>query len=225
MWKESIRRDSDLKTPKHLYTYFKERAEECDWCKGIGIARSVSPNIRKLINGYIVFDFLIWDGKFWTKYKMWQIFEDFVGEIMREALKNRTECVVVPVDKTIRGLDYVIANANSRDGWTVGIQCKKYIGSYVPKSRLEEYGSWTRGTSSADLLRKGRELHDRWGSRKRFVLIAFNAFQPKLSQRKRFNELAKYWDYVLVLDRCKKPNVPYTYRISCRGLDHIVAWC
>lgn len=225
MWKESIIRGSTLRTIDELYSYFREHARECGWCKGIRMDEFLNTRIKRLVNGYIIFDFLEWDGKIELKYKMWQLFEDFVGEVLREALRDRTECTVVPVDKAIRGLDYVVANSKCKDGWTVGIQCKRYIRSAIPKSRLKDYRSWSRGTSAAQLIRKGKELHEKWGPGKRFVLIAFRAFTEKASHEQRFRELKQSWDNVLVIDKSKTAAIPYTYKVALPELHRIASWC
>jgi len=224
MWKEFLLASSEWNTIEEFYPYFREHAKEIDYCKGI---ETCVPNtrIRRLINGYIMLDLLEWDNKVQLRFKMWQLFEDLVGEMLREALKDRVECTVVHVDRYFKGLDYVVTNSRSKDGWNVGVQCKRYIGSALPKRKLGEYGSWSRGTSAVQLIEKGNELRQRWGSRKKFVLVCFNAFRKNVPQKRRFRNLRKSWNCVMVLDRSVKNDTPYTYNIAIPELDRIVRWC
>ena len=226
MWKECLAKDSAWKTIEEIYHYLSEQAEKIDWCKGIEVEVS-NRRIKKLINGYAIFDILEWAGKIQLRFKMWQLFEDLVGEILREALKTKDECSVVHVDRLpgFRGLDYVVTNSRKKEGWTVGIQCKRYIGSALPKYRLEEYESWSRGTSAVQLYEKGRELRGKWGSRKKFVLMAFNAFRNNLQQEQRFRKLKLSWDCVMVFDKSVNIEQLYIYKIALPELDTIVKWC
>jgi hypothetical protein len=182
--------------------------------------------IKKLINGYAILDVLDWDNQIQLlRFKMWRLFEDLVQEILREALRDKPECTVVHVDKLkgFRCLDFVITNSRKEDVWTVGIQCKKYIGSNLPKSRIEEYGSWSRGTSASKLTQKGRELHQRF-PKKKFVLAAFNAFQTNEREKQRFRKLKDAWDCVMVFDKSVDTQTPYTYKISLPELGRIEKW-
>ena len=224
LWKEFLAADSAWKTIEEFYPYLHENARKIDYCKEI---KTYVPNtrIRKLMNGYAVLDVLEWDKKIQLHFKMWQLFEDLVGEIMREVLKNRTECTVVHVDRVLKGLDYVIANSREKEGWKVGIQCKRYLGSALPKKRLGEFGSWSRGTSASQLQIKGTELRQRWGSKKKLVLVCFNAFRKNAQQDKRFRNLKKYWNCVMVMDKSVKSDTPYTYKIDLSELERIIDWC
>jgi len=224
LWKEFLAADSVWKTIEEFYPYLRENAAKIDYCKGIEIDVS-STRIKKLINGYVVLDLLEWDRKIQLRFKMWQLFEDLVGEMMREALKESDECTVVNVDRLIKGLDYVVTNSRSKDGWNVGIQCKRYIGSALPKCKLGKFGSWSRGTSAVQLTERGNELRQRWGSKKKFVLVCFNAFRNNTQQDRRFGNLKKSWNCVMAIDKSKKSDTPYTYRIAIPELDRIVSWC
>lgn len=226
MWKECIVKDSAWKTIKDFHSYFHEHVKKQDWLKGIEMAVS-NRRIKKLINGYLIFDILEWDRKIeLLKVKMWQLFEDLVGEILREALRNKDECTVVHVNRLsgFKGLDYVVTNSKKKEGWTVGLQCKRYIGSALPKCRLEEYGSWSKGISAAHLYRKGEELNERF-PRKKFVLAAFNAFRTNEREKQRFSKLNHAWDCVMVFDKSIDTKTPYTYKIALPELDRIVKWC
>jgi len=226
LWKECIVADSKLKTIEEIYSYFRQQAEKLDWLEGIEVDVS-NRRIKKLINGYVIFDILEWDKKIiFSKFKMWQLFEDIVEEILREALRTKDECTVVSVDRLpgFKGLDYIITNSRKKEGWTVGIQCKRYIGSALPKQRLEDYGSWSRGTSAAQLYYKGKELHERFPGKK-FVLAAFNAFRTNEREEQRFKKLKRSWDRILVFDKSTNTKTPYTYKIALPELDRITRWC
>jgi hypothetical protein len=223
LWKEFLAAGSEWNTIAEFYPYFRKHAREIDDCKGIEM-RVPNTRIRRLINGYIMLDLLEWDRKIMLRFKMWQLFEDLVGEMLREALKDKTECTVVHMDRYFKGLDYVITNSKSKNGWNVGIQCKRYIGSALPKCKLGEYGSWSKGTSAAQLIEKEKTLRQKWGSKKKFVLFCFNAFREKAQQKQRFRNLKKSWDCVIAIDRCVKSDTPYTYKIAIPELDKIVNW-
>jgi len=225
LWKECITKESGWKTIEELYSYFCDQAEKFDWCKGIRVDVS-NRRIKKLINGYVIFDILDWDREILLRYKMWQLFEDLVGEILRESLGAKDECTVVNVDRLpgFRGLDYAVMNSQKRERWTVGVQCKRYVGSALPKSRIRKFGSWSRGTSAAQLQDKGKELGVRF-PRKKFALVAFNAFREKESEEQRFAKLRDFWDCVVVFDKNRSSITPYTYNISLPELDRIVRWC
>lgn len=224
LWKECIVADSTWKTVEEIFSYFCEQAEKLDWCRGIKVGVS-NRRMQKLINGYVMFDILEWDRRIMLKFKMWQLFEDLVAEILRETLRTKEECSVVHVDRLpgFRALDYVITNSKKKEGWSVGIQCKRYIGSALPKCKLEKYGSWSRGTSAAQLYEKGKELHERF-PRKKFILVAFNAFRMDKRQKQRFEKLKRAWDCVLVFDKSINTKTPYTYKIALPELKKIVKW-
>jgi len=226
LWKECIAKDSAWRTIEEIYSHFCEQVGEADWCREIKVEVS-NRRIKKLINGYAIFDILEWDRKIsQLRFKMWQLFEDLVGEILREAVRTKEQCTVVHVDRHpgFKSLDYVITNNRKKEGWTVGIQCKRYIGSALPKSRLGEYGGWSRGTSAVQLSDKGKELHEKF-PRKKFVLMAFNAFRNNAQQQQRFRKLKSSWDCVMVFDKSISSATPYTYKIALPELDKIVRWC
>ncbi len=215
---------SQWRTIEEFYPYFLKCAKNIGYCKEIRNHVS-NKRIRRLVNGYVTLDLLAWDGSVkLTKFKMWQFFEDLVGEILREILKDRSECTVVNVDRIFKGLDYVVANSKSGDGWKVGIQCKRYIGSALSRNKLDKCSSWARGTSAAQLLVKGKELRQKWGSKKKFVLVCFNAFRGNELQNRRFKRLNKYWNRVIVIDESVTGGRPYTYKLAASGFDTIVNW-
>ena len=110
LWKEFLIASSKWKTIKEFYPFLKEKAKLQDWCNRIEMDVQ-NERIAKLINGYITID-LLYDCEEieLSKFKLWQLFEDLVEEIFREALKRKEECTVVKVDKMIRGIDFVITN-------------------------------------------------------------------------------------------------------------------
>ena len=226
IWKECIVKNSELKTAEEIYEYFCEQSDRLAWCKGI-IVNVPNKRVRHLINGYVLFDILEWCGRIkLVKFKMWQLFEDLVGEILREILRTKDECSVIHVDRLpgFKGLDYIITNSEKKDGWCVGIQCKRYIGSALPKCRLEDFGSYSRGVSASRLYEKGVELHQRF-PKKKFVLAAFNAFRGDKRQEQRFQKLKRSWDCVMVFDKNVDVKYPYEYKISLPELKKIIEWC
>jgi len=227
LWKECLVAGSKLKTVEDIYSYFREHEDRLGrWLKGIEIDVSNS-RIKKLINAYVIFDILDWDKKIiFSRFKMWQLFEDLVREVLREALRVKKECTVVHVDRLpgFMGLDYIIANSQMKGGWAVGIQCKKYVGSDLPKCKLEDYGSWSRAISAPQLCDKGKRLHEKF-PRKKFVLAAFNAFRTNEREKQRFNRLKDSWDYVMIFDKSINTMTPYTYNITLRELNRIIRWC
>lgn len=226
LWKECIVANSEWKATEEVYQHFHEHAEGLDKYKEIKMHVS-NRRIKRLINGYAIFDILEWDNKMiLSKFKMWQLFEDLVGEVLKGALKTRDECTVVHVDRLagFRGLDYVVTNSRKKEGWTVGVQCKRYVGSALPKYKMGEYGSWSRSLSAVHLIRKGEELHDKF-PRKKFVLATFNAFRNNKIEEQRFRKLQKSWNCVMVFDKSINTKTPYTYNISLPELDRIVKWC
>jgi hypothetical protein len=224
LWREFLQTNSEWKSIREFYPYLKEKGKDIDYCKEVQINAS-NVRVRRLINGYVMLDLLDWDNKIYLKYKFWQFFEDLTAEILRELLKSKRHCTVVHVDKCKKGLDYVIANNKIEEGWKVGVQCKRYIGLKLSKSKIKQVNSWSKGTSAVHLIEKGHELHERYGSNKKFVLICFNAFRVNSQQKNRFNELKKSWDKVIVLDKNTNGDIPYTYRIDASGLERIVDWC
>lgn len=228
MWKECIVKSSDFKTLNDFYSYFYECVKEQNWLKDVKVKIIYVPNkrIKRLVNGYLLFDILKWYGRIkLVKVPMWRLFEDLVGEIFREALRERSECSVVHVDGLgdFKGLDYVVMNTE-KGGWNVGIQCKEYIGSSLPKCKLKESESRSRNISAPYLEKKGKELHKRFPNKK-FVLVAFNAFRTNKLEERRFSSLKNAWDCVMVFDKSIDNKVPYTYRIDLRELNKIIKWC
>jgi hypothetical protein len=228
LWKECIVKDSPFRTIKDVHSYFRDELAEVEWCKSINV-NVTNRRIRRLINGYAVFDVLEWGGKIeGLRIKMWQLFEDLVGEILREALRTKDTCTVVHVDRHpgFKGLDYVVTNNRKKEGWTVGVQCKRYIRSGLSKCRLGQCRSWSRGTSAAQLFEKGKDLHNRFGSEKKFVLVAFNAFRRNIQQDQRFKKLKQSWNCMMVLDKSASDETPYTYKIDFeKELKRVVKWC
>jgi hypothetical protein len=230
LWKESIASDSDWQTVDDYYSSLLKHLEEQrntnkEWLAGIETNVN-NKRIKKLINGYAILDILYWDNQVdLLHYKMWQLFEDLVQEILKEALRDKPECTVVHVDKLkgFKGLDFVITNSSRKDVWKVGVQCKKYVGSDLPKSRIEQYGPWTKGTTAPNLAVKGRELHQRF-PKKKFVLATFNAFRTNEKEKKRFDELKDAWDCVMVFDKSLDTQTPYTYKIRLPELSRIEEW-
>lgn len=231
IWKECMVKGSYLKTKQEIYDYFKEEnaSGKFDWCEKITATVS-NDRVKKLLIGYALFDIMYWSSSIeLSRFKMWQLFEDLVAEIFREMLRNKDQCTVVSVDKLpgFKGLDYVVANSSKREGWTVGVQCKRYIGSVIPHCRLKDYGSWSRGTSAAYLIEKAFELRRNFGSRRKFVLIAFNALRRNKRQERRFKKLQEKsaWDSVVVLDKSIDTTVPYVYELDLRELNRVIKWC
>lgn len=217
---------SEWKTIEEIYHHFREQVKKLEWCKEIKVDVT-NRRIKKLVNGYTIFDILEWDNRIvLSKFKMWQLFEDLVGEILRETLKPKDDCTVVHVDKLpgFRGLDYVIVNSRKKEGWAVAIQCKRYVGSALPKCKMGKYGSWSRSTSAVQLFEKGIELHERF-PRKKFVLATFNAFRNNKMEEQRFRKLKSSWDCVMVFDKSINTQIPYTYNIALPELKRIVKWC
>ncbi len=57
---------------------FAKRRTKLSWCKEI-IVDVTDERVRRLINGYVLFDLLHWGGRLvLIKLKMWQLFEDLV---------------------------------------------------------------------------------------------------------------------------------------------------
>ena len=98
----------------------------------------------------------------------------------------------------------------------------------MPRSAVfesfNEYSSYTRGTSAAKLYDKGIDLKKKFSKRK-ILLITFEAFRRNKMQEKRFNNLKEIWDSVIVFDDNRLDNLPYTYRLRFDELNKIVKWC
>lgn len=226
-WKEWFL-DRDLRSKKMIFEYLDECNEENYFEDCLGLKNYVkNTRIRRLLNGYAILDLMDWTGTIrLLRYKMWRLFEDTVAEILREFFREREECSVVYVDKWkgFRGLDYIIVNSKSMLGWEIGVQCKRYIGSRIPYSRIHEFSRYTRGTSAAQLHDKGIDLKNKYSEKRKFALITFNAFRRNKRQEHRFNNLSDAWDLVMVLDENQTGELPYTYRLRCDGLKRVVRW-
>lgn len=219
-----------VKSKRRIYKLIEQENREGAFEGCDGIKNYVrNRRIRRLLNGYALLDLLDrFQVAVYLRYKMWRLLEDLVGEIGKELIKERNECTVIYVGERFpgfKGLDYIIANGKSRIGWKVGIQCKRYIGTRIPYYRKNEYSSFSRGTSASHLYDKGRELKKTYSDRRRILLVAFRAYQMDKRQENRFNKLKENWDCVTVLDDNTSYERPYTYRLSCEGLENLVKWC
>ena len=85
LWKESIIKGSELHTVRDVYSLLTKDAENLEsLIKAINVDVSNS-RIRRLINGYILFDILAWKHSIcFSRYKMWAFFEDLVAEARAE---------------------------------------------------------------------------------------------------------------------------------------------
>lgn len=230
-WKEWLLhgKESEFPSKRSIYSFLKERNREdaFEWCDGIkNYVRN--RRIRRLLNGYAILD-LLNERKTveYLRFKMWRLFEDTIAEILREAIKDKKECIVAYVDKWpgFMGLDYVITNSKSNLGWKVGVQCKRYINTNPSYSKIHKYSAYTRSTSAAGLYFKGEQVKERFSRKRKIVLITFNAYRQKKSQRKRFNDLREVWDSVIVLDDNISNETPYTYRLRFDESGKISQWC
>ena len=219
---------SQFRTKKDIFKYLNKWNKEGYFNDCLEIKVYVrNRRIRKLLNGYALLDLLNWTKTVeFIRFKMWRLFEDLVGEILKAVLKEKQEYTVVYVDRWpgFQGLDYIIINSKSTIGWKVGIQCKMYIGTRIPYCRVDEYSSFTRGVSASELYDRGIELKKKYKNRK-IILVTFNAYRRNKLQERRFNWLKTAWDSVIVFDKNISDELPYTYKLSCEGLNRIVKWC
>jgi len=219
---------SDFKSQIDIFKYIEKENDEGKFRDFSVIANYVrNERIRRLLNGYALLDVLDCSQSVqYLRIKMWRLFEDLVGEILRAALRNKNICAVANVDRWpgFQGLDFIITNSESRLGWKVGVQCKRYVGTHIAYNQVSEYSSFSRGTSAASLYHKGEELKRRFPHRKR-VLIAFNAYTQTKNQRKRLRNLSESWNLVMILDENKSDEHYYKYKLRCNGLDKILRWC
>lgn len=125
----------------------------------------------------------------------------------------------------IPGLDYVIINGESKLGWNVGVQCKRYVGTRIPYCRVDEYSSYSRGTSASKLYDKGIELKKRFADKRKIILVMFDAFKKGKLQQQRFNWLKDAWDLVAVFNKPFADEDPYVYRLHFDEADRIARWC
>lgn len=229
-WKEWLQRGnkSEFKSKAGILRYIEQCNDKERFKNFSGIKNYVRhKQIRKLLNGYALLDLLYCsDSIYYERFKMWRLFEDLIGEIFAVALRKREECKVVHVDKWpgFQGLDYIIVNSEDKLGWRVGVQCKEYIGSKISYNQLDRCSSHTRKTNATGLHREGLETRNRFPRRK-LVLVAFNAYRENKTQEKRFRNLEKVWDAVIVLDDNKSDDSPYIYKLRCSKLYDIVDWC
>lgn len=230
-WKEWLLHGdrSEFPSKKSIYAFLEQRNREgaFEWCYGI---RNFVKNrrIRDLLNGYTILDLLSEKRTVeFLRFDMWELFEDVVAEMLREAIKEKEECTVAYVDRWpgFEGLDYIIVNSESKLGWKLGVQCKRYIDTEIPYNRVEEYGSYTKGVSAAWLYFKGEQAKRRFSDKRKIVLITFNAYRPKRRQKNRFNNLKEVWDSVVVLDDNILNEAPYIYKLRFDELKKIVRWC
>lgn len=230
-WKEWLvyGDQSEFPSKKRIYSFLRKQNREgvFEWCGGI--ENHVRNNrIRRLLNGYAILDLLNESQSIdFIKVKMWRMFEDTVGEILREVIKDKEECSVAHVDRWpgFKGLDYIITNSKSRLGWKVGVQCKKYVGTRIPYSRVDEYSSYTRGTSASKLYDKGLDLKERFTHKRKTVLVMFEAFKKGKLQKRRFDWLKEVWDSVVVFNKPPPNENVYTYRLHFDQYSKIARWC
>ena len=132
-WREWLQEGekSKFRSMKDIYEFLQQQSHDCAFQKCAAIINNVrNRRVRNLLNGYAILDLLYWCGAKFSRYQLWRLFEDLVGEILKESIRHIKECVVINVDRWpgFKGLDYVIVNSQSHPGWKVGIQCKRYIG-------------------------------------------------------------------------------------------------
>jgi hypothetical protein len=139
-------------------------------------------------------------------------------------LQKHKHLKVINVDRLrgFRGLDWIVMNEHSRDGWRVGIQCKKYISSSSSKKKAMG-NPWGR-TNSLRLVDHARKLEDRFGIHKRFALVASFAYRTSKSEKHRWWKLRRGsdWDAICVFESRRSFNPPYTYNLSLDTFDNIV---
>lgn len=222
--------EKSIRSKKDLLEYLRESEKCYDWIKNNIESRNISKRwgfrIRDLLVGYCLLDLGDWTGHLgFEKRKMWELFEDLVYEIFREALRRKHSCLIVPVDglSGFKGLDFVVINQTDED-WNVGIQCKRYISTGIPASKMDKYGPYSRNVSAAVLTKKSQELRERYRSKK-IVLTTFDIFYENQQQFNRFQNLKNrsQWDRILVFNKPQSPI--YKYRLNCDGLETVIDWC
>jgi len=227
-WKEWLLDKDKFGSKRSIFKYLNEWNKEGYFEDCSGIKNYVrNRRIRRLLNGYAIIDLLDCFARVeWTRFPVWRLFEDLVGEILKTALREKEECTVAYVDRWpgFRGLDYIIINSKSKHGWKVGVQCKRFIGTRLSYNRVKKCSSYTRGTSAAGLYYKGEEMKDRFPDKK-IVLVTFSAYRRNKTQEKRFSNLSEVWDLVVVFDDNLSDELPYTYKLRYDELDKIVRWC
>ena len=228
-WKEWFLDKERFDSKRSIFKYLEKWNKEGYFEKCSGIKNSVrKKRIRCLLNGYTILDLLDWTGTIsYDRYKMWRLFEDTVAEILREVIRQKRECTVAYVDRWtgFRGLDYAIINGKSKLGWKVGVQCKRYVGTRIPYSRVDEHSSYSRGTSASKLYDKGIELRTRFANNRKFTLVMFDAYRKGKLQQQRFNWLKDAWDLVVVFNKPLPDEDLYTYRLKFDDADKIARWC
>ena len=225
-WKEWLLDKDKFGSKKSIFKYLNEWNKEGYFEDCSEIKNYVrNKRIRRLLNGYALLDLLDWTTTVeYTRFKMWRLFEDTVAEILREAIKEKKECTIAYVDKWpgFQGLDYIIINSESKLGWKVGVQCKRYVGTRIPYRRVNEYSSFTRGVSASKLYDKGIELKKRYTDKRKVILVMFDAYKKGRLQERRFNWLKEAWDSVIVFNRSQPDENIYTYKLHFDGLNKIV---
>ena len=228
-WKEWFLDKERFGSKKSIFKYLEKRNEEGYFENCSGIKNYVkNKRIRRLLNGYALLDLLDWSETItYDRYKMWRLFEDTVAEILREVIREKKECTVAYVDRWtgFRGLDYVIINSESKLGWKVGVQCKRYVGTRIPYCKVDEYSSYSRGTSASKLYDKGIELQNRFTDKRKFILVMFDAYIKGKLQQQRFDWLKDAWDLVVVFNKPLPDEDPYTYRLYFDEADRMARWC
>jgi len=231
VWKEWLvyGNQSEFPSKKKIYTFLQEQNDEgaFEWCGGIENYVK-NDRIKRLLNGYAILDLLNESESVkFVKVKLWRQFEDTVGEVLREVTRDKEECSVAHVDRWpgFKGLDYIVTNSRSRLGWKVGVQCKEYVGTRIPYSRVDEYSSYSRGVSASKLYDKGVDLKERFTKKRKTMLAMFEAFKKGKLQQKRFNWLKEVWDSVVVFNKPLRTEKLYTYRLYFDQHGKIAQWC
>lgn len=228
-WKEWLLDKDKFGSKRSIFKYLIEWNKEGYFDEYLRIKNHVkNKRIRKLLYGYALLDILDRTKTVeYLRFKMWRLFEDTVAEILREAVKTKKECTVTRVDRWpgFRGLDYLIINSKSRLGWKVGVQCKRYIGTRISYARIAEYSRYTRGVSAAQLHDKGIDLKEMYTKKRKILLIAFEAFRRTKIQERRFNNLKKAWDSVIIFDKNLSDELPYTYNLRFDEFNKVMRWC
>ena len=110
-WKEWLHAGdkSEFISKRVIFKYLNIWNKEGYFKDCLGIKNYVrNRRIRRLLNGYAILDLLDWFKTVeWLKFPVWRLFENLVGEILREAARVKNECIVAYVDKWpgFQGLD------------------------------------------------------------------------------------------------------------------------